>query len=208
MSYINYSKLEKTEVKTDPFNYLVVKDFIKPDALENAIIDYPRVPGPGSHPPTFLDIKPGFKRIIDELYSNKLQSIVEDKFNVDLSNRPKIYTVRGFCRASDGGIHTDSKTKIITCLLYMNDKNWSTQNSLGNLRILRDGHNLENFVEEISPTGGTLLLFERNDHSWHGHHKFEGERRAIQLNWVTNRWVVFKDNIRHNFNSQLKKLFH
>ena len=60
---------------------------------------------------------------------------------------------------------------------------------------------------EIEPKGGTLLVFKRSDNSWHGHHSFEGKRRAIQLNWVTEASVVKREQSRHGFSSKIKKLF-
>ena len=46
-------------------------------------------------------------------------------------------------RAKDGQIHTDSKDKIITVLLYLNE-NW--QQPGGRLRILRSGQNVDDFA--------------------------------------------------------------
>ena len=128
-----------------------------------------------------------------------------DKFDIDLSGRPTMYTVRGFCRARDGKIHTDSKTKLITVLLYMNDDAW--ESSTGRLRILRNGDDLENFAAEVEPSGGTLLIFKRADNSWHGHHPFEGKRRAVQLNWVTEQSVVDREQGRHGLSSTIKRIF-
>ena len=86
-----------------------------------------------------------------------------------------MFTVRGECRASDGKIHTDSATKLITVLLYMNEK-WDKDG--GRLRILRNGTDLDDYVEEVPPHGGTLLVFRRSENSWHGHQPFDGPRRA------------------------------
>jgi hypothetical protein len=163
------------------------------------------VPGPGSHPPAGLKIAGHFKAMIDELLANPFRQAVEEKFDIDLTGRPTMYTVRGFCRARDGKIHTDSKTKIITVLLYMNDDSW--ESSTGRLRILRNGTDLENYVAEVEPSGGTLLVFKRSDNSWHGHHPFAGKRRAIQLNWVTDQSVVDREQGRHGFSSMIKRLF-
>ena len=66
----------------------------------------------------------------------------------------------------DGSIHTDSKTKIITVLLYLNEA-WDAAG--GRLRLLRSGTDLENYVAELPPSNGTLLIFRRSDNSWHGH---------------------------------------
>jgi SM-20-related protein len=178
---------------------------VKPDALSEAQASYPAVPGPGSHPPHGLKIEGGFKRLMDELSGPAFRQAVERKFDLDLSNRPLMYTVRGFCRARDGQIHTDSKTKIITVLLYMNDASWPSDK--GRLRLLNSGTDLEDYFAEVEPTGGTLLVFKRADNSWHGHHSFEGQRRAIQINWVTDQSVVEREQGRHGLSSKLKKLF-
>jgi len=196
--------LRATPVQHDPFDYVVVKDFVEPEKLRQAVADYPQVPGPGSHPPASLKIEGVFKDLIDEMLDTPFRKAVEEKFDIDLTDRPTMYTVRGFCRARDGKIHTDSKTKIITVLLYMNDASW--ESSTGRLRILRNGSDLENYAAEIEPAGGALLIFRRSDTSWHGHHPFEGKRRAIQLNWVTDQSVVDREQGRHAFSSTLKRL--
>lgn len=202
---LNLDQFRKTPLNTEPFQYLVVENFVAKSALDRARDSYPAVPGPGSHPPANLKIEGPFLSLIDELQGPEFRAAVEEKFQVDLSNRPTMYTVRGFCRERDGQIHTDSKTKIITVLLYMNDDDWP--NDGGRLRILRDGKNLENYAEEVPPTGGNLIVFRRSDHSWHGHHPFEGKRRAIQLNWVTDQSVVEREQGRHGFSTKLKALF-
>jgi SM-20-related protein len=197
--------LRATPVEHDPFDYVIVKNFVESERLEEVLADYPEVPGPGSHPPAGLKIAGRFKDLIDELLEPSLQSVVEEKFEVDLTGRPTMYTVRGFCRARDGKIHTDSNTKIITVLLYMNDNPW--ESSSGRLRLLRNGSDLEDYVAEVEPAGGTLLIFKRSDKSWHGHHPYEGRRRAIQLNWVTDQSVVDREQGRHGFSSKIKRLF-
>jgi Rps23 Pro-64 3,4-dihydroxylase Tpa1-like proline 4-hydroxylase len=130
---------------------------------------------------------------------------VAQKFGISLAGRPTMYTVRGFTRARDGKIHPDSETKLITVLLYLNDDSWPSDG--GRLRLLRSATDLEDFVEEVEPAGGTLLVFKREDYSWHGHHSFEGPRRAIQLNWVTDESVVRREQGRHGFGSLLKRVF-
>lgn len=202
---LNIEKLRETPLVTDPFEYVLVKDFVAGESLARAQADYPDVPGPGSHPPAGLGIKGGFRDLMDQLLDAPFKQAIEDKFDIDLSGRPTMYTVRGFCRARDGKIHTDSETKLITVLLYMNDASWPSET--GRLRLLRNGTDLENYAEEIEPAGGTLLVFKRSDKSWHGHHSFEGKRRAVQLNWVTSQAVVDREQSRHGFSSKIKRLF-
>ena len=56
---------------------------------------------------------------MEEFNSGAFQKAIEEKFDIDLTDRPTMYTVRGYVRSRDGEIHTDSKTKLITVLLYM-----------------------------------------------------------------------------------------
>jgi SM-20-related protein len=200
--YLDFEKLRATPAQNTPFEYLIVENFIKEEPLQRALKDYPEVPGPGSHPPSELTIKGDFKGLMDELEAPQFRQLVEEKFAIDLTNRPTMYTVRGFCRAKDGSIHTDSETKLITVLLYMNDK-WDKDG--GRLRLLNDGENLNNYFAEVPPYGGTLLIFKRSTTSWHGHEPYEGKRRAIQLNWVTTQAVVDHEQGRHKLSTRFKK---
>jgi hypothetical protein len=202
LTYCDFTALERTPLQRDPFDYLVVPDFIKADKFVAVLADYPEVPGPGSHPAAELDIHGRFKELMDELLGPQFRLAIEGKFGIDLSGRPTMYTVRGFVREKDGAIHTDSTTKIITVLLYMNQA-W--EQDAGRLRLLRGPDDLDDYVAEVPPHGGTLLVFRRADNSWHGHKPTSGPRRAIQLNWVTSQDVVDAEQRRHGFSTKLKK---
>lgn len=202
---LNLEKFRAEPLIKEPFEYMVMDGFVDQPILDGARRDYPEVPGPGSHPPAGLKIEGDFKSLIEELRGPAFQKAVEEKFGISLEGRPTMYTVRGFCRERDGKIHTDSKTKIITVLVYMNDDHW--ENTSGRLRILRNGTDLEDYIAEVEPKGGTLIIFKRSDNSWHGHHSYAGPRRAIQLNWVLDQSVVEREQGRHGFSSKLKKFF-
>ena len=92
--------------------------------------------------------------------------------------------MRKFCERTDGHIHTDHKSKVITVLVYFNDQEWNTDG--GCLRILRSSSSLEDYTAEVKPLGGRLLAFHRTDWSWHGHKKFVGERRMLQYNFLSS----------------------
>ena len=202
MKYCDFDLLERTPLQRDPFDYIVVPDFIRAERFAEVLVDYPEVPGPGSHPPAALKIGGEFAKLMEELLGPKFRAAIERKFGVDLTGRPTMYTVRGFVSKKDGSIHTDSSTKIITVLLYMNER-W--QEDAGRLRLLRGPDNLDDYVAEVPPFGGTLLVFRRADNSWHGHKPFAGPRRAIQLNWVTDQDVVDSEQRRHQVSSRLKQ---
>lgn len=203
MTLLDIDALRATPLKTDPYEYFVVPNFIRASAFDKVVADFPRISSTGSIPPSELDIKGSFEELLDELEGPAFREAIEEKFGIDLSSRPTMITVRGNCARSNGKIHTDTESKIITVLLYMNQE-WDKDG--GRLRILRSATDLDDAAEEVSPNGGTLLVFKRSDKSWHGHEPFEGPRRAIQLNWVTDDEVVAHEQRRHRFTMFLKRL--
>jgi SM-20-related protein len=202
MAYLDIDQLNTQPLERRPYDHVVVKKFVRPEAFAGVTTDFPTVPGPGSHPPGELAIAGHFKGLMDELNGDTFRKAIERKFDLDLTGRPTMYTVRGFLRQADGQVHTDSRTKIITVLLYLNEP-W--QKAGGKLRIL-NSDNVEDFTTEIEPSEGTLLVFRRADNSWHGHLPYEGPRRAIQLNWVTSQDVVDREQSRHGLSTRLKKI--
>ncbi len=203
MALLNLDKLRSAEVRTDPYEWVVVPGFIDPDTVKAINSTYPRIEQGGSFPIESLTESMAIKGVIDELDGAEFETLIEDKFDVDLSGRPKMYSLRGYTRAKDGQIHTDSKDKIITVLLYLND-NW--QQPGGRLRILRNGRDVDDYVAEVPPDNGTLLVFKRADNSWHGHHPFEGQRRSLQMNWMTSEGSKGWHRVRHKLSAAMKKL--
>lgn len=201
---VNFDALRATPISTEPFPYLIVPNFVREDAMEKIEADYPDVKIPGSLPLQSLTYGPNFSRFIEEIRGPKMTSIIAEKFDIDLTGRPTTVTVRGQCRAADGQIHTDSTTKLITVLIYMNGK-WEQLG--GRLRLLRSPDNLNDSFAEVPPNQGTLLAFKNQPNAWHGHESFTGPRRAIQLNWVTNQGVVWREQLRHRLSAFVKKVF-
>jgi SM-20-related protein len=171
-------------LEREPFEYLVLREFVKPDALCRINSDYPRVMHSGSFPLDSVKFGPGFQAMVNVLESEEFRKAFEEKFGVDLTGRPSTITVRGRCGAHDGKIHNDSTSKIITVLLYLNP-DWDDAG--GRLRLLRSRDDIDDVAVEVPPSDGTLVAFLRSDRSWHGHLSFEGERRVIQFNRVNDR---------------------
>jgi SM-20-related protein len=199
---LDLERFRATPLTREPFEFLVVPEFVKPEARSAIDKDYPEVARAGSFPLGEVTYGPTFGKLIQEMRSEGFRKAFEEKFNIDLTNRPDMITVRGRCSEKDGKIHTDSDTKIITILVYMNSA-WESPG--GQLRLLRSGTNLEDMIFEVPPTEGTLLAFRRSNNSWHGHKPFSGPRRVIQFNWVTSEAVVRREENRHRFSAWMKK---
>jgi hypothetical protein len=203
LSMLDLERFRNTPLTREPFEFLIVPEFVKAEARSAIDKDYPEVSRPGSFPLREVRYGAAFAKFIEEMRTDEFREAFEQKFNVDLTNRPDMITVRGRCSEKDGKIHTDSETKIITILIYMNSA-W--ESSGGQLRLLRSGNNLEDMILEVPPTEGTLLAFRRSNNSWHGHKPFSGPRRVIQFNWVTSEAVVRREQNRHRLSAWMKKL--
>jgi len=201
--YLRLDAFRATPLVREPFQHLIVPSFIGPTALSVINADYPKISTTGSFPVDQVSFGPAFQSLLDELEGDDFRAAFQEKFQLDLEGRPTVTTVRGRCDARDGKIHTDSTSKIITVLLYMNE---SWENAGGRLRLLRSADNLNDIIVEVPPVAGTLLAFKRSDNSWHGHEPFAGERRVIQFNWLTsegNRQIAM---LRHHTYAAFKRV--
>ena len=203
LSLLDLERLRAAPLSRDPFDFVVVENFVRPQYLAAAIADFPPLGKHGSFPLNGQRYGAAFARLAAELQDSDLRRAIEDKFALDLSGRPTMITLRGYSDGKDGSIHTDSATKLVTLLLYMNPV-WEEE--AGRLRLLRRADDLEDFVAEIAPVAGTMVAFRRSANSFHGHHAHIGERRSIQLNWVTDAGVVRRELARHRWSARLKSL--
>jgi SM-20-related protein len=201
--YLRLDAFSKTPVVPKPFEYVIVPSFVDAAAFKAIIADYPKITTSGSLPVDQVTFGPAFRTLLDELEGDEFREAFEKKFSMALKGRPTVTTVRGRCGLRDGKIHTDSTSKIITALIYMNEA-WEPEG--GRLRLLRSGTDLNDIVVEVPPIAGTLIAFKRSDNSWHGHEPFDGERRVIQFNWLTsegNRQIAM---LRHHTSAAFKRV--
>lgn len=200
---LNFERIRNAALRRDPYPYMVVEDVIDTDAIASVIRDFPAIDFPGSIPVSEVSHGPAFAALLKELNGDEFRRTIASRFGLDLSDRPIMTTVRGVMRDKDGRIHTDSKTKVITVLVYFNE-DW--QDDGGHLRILRNGTDLEDFVEEIPPRLGTMVIFQVTDNCWHGHKPVVGKRLSIQMNYLTGEAAKGKHQFFHRLSARLKKL--
>jgi SM-20-related protein len=177
----DYAAFDRTPLARAPFDYLVVPSFLRPEALAAVNRDFPPIEGPSNFTPERLTYGPAFAALLAALRGRAFAAHLERKFELDLSGCATTIGIRRFCEATDGNIHTDHKSKLITVLLYFNP-DWP--HAGGRLRMVRSATDLEDYAAEVVPAGGTLLAFRRTDNSFHGHKPFVGERRMLQLSYT------------------------
>ncbi len=203
MAHLNIAKLKAACIETAPYSYTIVPGFLSPESVAAINATYPKIEKGGSYPIESLESSMTIKEVIDELDGPEFEHVIAERFGVEIAGRPKMYSLRGYTRAKDGQIHTDSKDKIITVLLYLN-QDWKQPS--GRLRILRNGTSVDDYVAEVPPDNGTLLVFKRSETSWHGHHPFDGPRRSLQMNWMTSEGSKGFHAVRHKISAAVKKV--
>ena len=200
---IDVEAFARAPLEREPFPFVMVPCFVRREAIPAIDADFPAIAHKGSFPLPTLSYGPAFARFMDSIRGDEFTRAVEEKFTIDLSSRPTMITVRGQSGPDDGQIHTDSVTKLITVLIYMNGA-W--ESSKGRLRLLRSPSNLNDIIAEVPPDEGTLLVFRNQPNAWHGFEAFEGPRRVIQLNWVRDEGVVWREQTRHKVSAFFKRL--
>ncbi|WP_417542734.1 2OG-Fe(II) oxygenase [Methylophaga thalassica] len=200
---IKLDSLNNAPLRTLPFPYFKVEESIYPDDVKGIINSFPDIADGGSYNVDDVELNEPFKSLIESIDSPEFRRIICEKFDVQVMDLPMMITLRGYSRQKDGRIHTDSKTKVATILIYLNEK-WEADT--GKLRILRNGHDMNDYVDEISPGPGALLAFKVTDNCWHGYPAFEGKRQSIQINFLTSTAAGNKHRFFHRLSAKLKRL--
>jgi hypothetical protein len=179
---VDIANLEMAKAETDPFPFLVVEKFLDPSGIEGLVRDFPAISEPRNHSLAGLEYGPNFARLLDELARPEWVRMLGEKLGVpNLTEFSYNISLRAYGEASDGNIHPDHRSKVVTALIYLNQE-WTAPG--GRLRFLRSPTDLEDYAAEVPPIAGTMLAFRRTDRSFHGHHKFVGPRRVIQISWL------------------------
>ena len=200
---LDLEKLRVQPLARDPFPFVVASGMLKPGAIQGLSRDFPQIGDGGVYPVDVLPLGPSMRRLVEELSGPEFRQAVEEKFGLDLKGRPPMVTLRGRSREKDGRIHRDSDDKVVSLLLYLNER-WP--HKTGNLRMLRSPDDLESTVAEVPSTAGTMVIFEVKPNGWHGHHKFVGERRVLMLNYMTGAQALQRELKRHRFSAKVKDL--
>jgi hypothetical protein len=209
MRLLDPRRLERadTVVRVQPFSFLIAHAQLPDEARAGLERDFPRYPSAGFFPHEAADCGPAVNRLVAELISREFADAVGARLGLpDLGSYPSLITI---CRALNkrhGTIHTDSRSKIATALVYLNET-WPDI-SEGCLRFLNRIDDIDDLVvPEVRPLYGTLVAFRRADNSFHGHLPHEGERRVIQVAWLTSEDEKLRKTKRGKFSRLFKKLF-
>ncbi len=204
-----FSMLDEDEIRIaklhrDPYDYAFVEKAIKPRFREEILADLPTIPDRGSYGLPNLNYGPAFGTVIKDLLSPRFKHLIEEKFDIDLSNNPAVILMMGNTSGhyNEGYAHTDSKHKIITVILGFSSE-WPYEK--GRLRVLRSSDR-EDVAFEFAPVLGQMLMFRVCDRSWHGFLPQKGKRMSLQLCFVDSEDYVRSEYRRHGVSAFAKSV--
>ena len=200
---LNLDAVSAAKTSKSPYPYFVVDRSVTEHFVDEILKDFPDITAGGSFALSEVNPGPRFTELLEELNGADFRNIISNKLELDLRDRPMVITLRGISRAKDGRIHTDSKSKMATILIYSNEP-WLSQT--GKLRVL-SSEDMDDFVAEITPNAGAMIAFKVTDDCWHGYPAFEGIRQSIQINFVEDDKAANKHGRRHGWTAKLKKIF-
>ena len=199
---LNFNLIKEAEINSEFYPFFTIQDvFLNKEDHQKIATDFPNIDKGGSFPSDSVSYGESIQSLIDCLEGDKMRSILESKFQVDLTDKPVVSTFRGYSRIKEAKIHSDSKTKVITVLLYLNE-NWDESNGL--LRMLKEKNNIDNYITEIPASMGSMVAFKVTNNCWHGFIPYEGKRCSIQLNYLY-KGALSQHKIRHKLSSFFKQ---
>lgn len=202
-SILNLSAIDLSELKSTPFPYFGLNNSLDNSHFPDLLKDFPSLKKGGSFSVEDVEIKGSIRKLIDEIEGDAFRALMGKKFDLDLTGKPIITTLRGYSRQKDGQVHTDSKTKLITILIYLND-GW--EHKTGRLRML-NSNQLEDYTEEFSSDIGQMIAFKVTENCWHGYHPYDGQRQSLQINYLAEERFTRQHQYRHKVSAFFKRLF-
>lgn len=195
-----------TEVRREPFPFMVAHGQLPDEARAELDRDFPRYASAGFFPYDAADCGPSINALIAHLTAPPFAQAVGQKLGINnLGDYPTLVTLCRLLNKRHGTIHTDSRSRVASALLYLSPS-WP-DSSDGCLRFLHRVDNIDDvIVPEIKPLYGEFAVFKRTDNSFHGHLPYEGERRVIQVAWLTSEEEKLRKTRRGKFSRAFKKL--
>ncbi len=208
MGFLDTDALQATaDVRREPFAFLVARGVLPEMARAALDSDFPRYPNAGFFPHESRDCGAAVNALVDELTEPAFAEWIGAQLGIaGLGRRPSLVTICRSLNRRHGTIHTDSRSKIATALLYLN-ADWP-DTSEGCLRFLAREDSIDDLVApEVRPLYGNFVVFGRADNSFHGHLPYEGERRVIQVAWLTSEEEKLRKTKRGRLSRWFKRLF-
>lgn len=201
-NYLNREAIIAAQVHDQPYSYAYIDNAIASGFKNQVLADAPVIPSRGSYGLPNLHYGAQFGKVIDDLLSPQLRTIVGNKFDMDISHCPPVILMMGNTTGhyNEGYAHPDSKHKIVTVLLGFS---WEWPYEKGRLRVL-NSPDRNDYAFEYPPEFGKMLMFRVSEKSWHGFLPQKGPRMSLQLCYCDSRSYVAYEYFRHGVSAFVK----
>lgn len=181
--YLNINAVEAPVLKHEPFRHLTTSGVINPDKIPGLLESFPAISDNQPRLVREIEYTGDFKRLVEELESPEFSNIISEKIGVDFTGYSPYVEARSSSSWGAGHIHNDAPGKIVTMIIYMNET-WDHYPE-GCLRLLysKSENELDHYAAEVVPLVGNAVLFKREDHGWHGFHRYAGPRKTVLISW-------------------------
>lgn len=178
--FFNYDLLGSMELASSPYRYLTHDaSIIDQGKLEELIRTFPKTNKTGHNYVDEISLSKEWEDFTNEIKSDTYREAMEKITGLELLRYEVGIGIRTLSKISHGSPHSDVSRKKITHLIYFNEE-WPHQT--GQLRVL-GSKDLNDVRDTVSPVKGAGLIFVVSRNSFHGFESFEGERKAIQINF-------------------------
>lgn len=191
---LDLDRIRQAELHTSPYPYFIVSGALDAARAGEIARAFPDIDRPGAIAVEDTAYGAAFSHLLEDLRGEAFRDILADKLGLDLDGRDITINVRGQVRLTDGNIHTDKPSKLVTVLLYFNQPGDAPGTDL---RILRNSRDLDDYVDQVPPLLGSMLVFKVTPDCWHGHKPFVGKRNSLQLNYLSGTRSRGKHQLLH-----------
>ncbi|KAJ0335293.1 hypothetical protein COL154_014434, partial [Colletotrichum chrysophilum] len=125
-----------TLIRNEPFSFLVAHGQLPDEARTELDRDFPKYSGAGFFPYDEKECGTSIRALVDVLTAPTFANAVGARLGIaDLGQYPTLVTICRHLNKRHGTIHTDSRSKIATALVYLNES-WPEDEHGGCLRFL------------------------------------------------------------------------
>src|SRR5947199_8741168 len=96
LSLLDLDKLRASPLQHDPFDFVIVEDFVRAEHLPGVVADFPALGHHGSFPLAGRCGGAAFQQLADELEGEPMRRAIKYKFAIDPDSRPPIIPVRDY----------------------------------------------------------------------------------------------------------------
>src|SRR5258708_1644105 len=120
MPGLNWPVIERARLAREPFDHIALGQVLEPGCAAAIPGEFPVIRSSGSFSLDDAPPGPALAGLIEDLMSDRFRGHMARIFELDLKDRPAVVTLRGRCAARDGRVHIDSKSKVLSMLIYLN----------------------------------------------------------------------------------------